>query len=126
MLTKWWWHFYSEGNSLWKKVILLIYRDQGGINMSESCFIRLSWSLWKSIMGLQKQLLGLNIDLHSLFSKKVGNGSTFKFWIDSWFGDFDFKSNFPRIFALETNPLCNISERCISSSGHFSYVWAGD
>nr|GEY15893.1 RNA-directed DNA polymerase, eukaryota, reverse transcriptase zinc-binding domain protein [Tanacetum cinerariifolium] len=46
------------------------------------------------------------------------------FWIDTWFGEFDFRSKLPCIFALETDPLCNISERCTSSNGHSSYVWA--
>ena len=52
-----------------------------------------------------------DIDLHSLFKVKIGNGENTRFWIDKWVGDTPLSTVFPRLFRLETWPLCRVCDR---------------
>ncbi|PWA75951.1 reverse transcriptase domain, Reverse transcriptase zinc-binding domain protein [Artemisia annua] len=51
------------------------------------------------------------IDLHSLFKKKIGNGSTTRFWLDRWVGNAPLCFTFPRLFQLDSQPQCYVSDR---------------
>ncbi|PWA41586.1 hypothetical protein CTI12_AA459190 [Artemisia annua] len=127
MLTKWWWRFKSENNSLWHQVITSIFGTHGRLETNIFIPIRHSHvSPWKEIYGLNKDLLKVNINLDSIFLMKIGDGSVFKFWHDCWFGTSNFMSLFPRMYALETHKDCLISERCFSGGlmDLPSHVWA--
>ncbi|PWA72892.1 hypothetical protein CTI12_AA264760 [Artemisia annua] len=50
------------------------------------------------------------IDLHSLFKKKIGNGSTTRFWLDRWVGNAPLCFTFPRLFRLDSQPQCYVSD----------------
>ena len=41
----------------------------------------------------------------------MGNGVDTSFWEDVWRGDFDFKSAYPRIFALESRKSITVAEK---------------
>ena len=122
MLVKWWWRFHSETNSLWKNTITSIYGIHGGLGLEAQP--RSMSSPWNSIIGLRKSLLCLNINLDSIFVRKVGNGASFKFWEETWHGDTSFKDIYPRLYALESSKSCNINERCSNSNGPLTRSWA--
>ncbi|GJW01986.1 reverse transcriptase domain, reverse transcriptase zinc-binding domain protein [Tanacetum coccineum] len=127
MLTKWWWRFKSESNSLWHQVITSIFGSHGRLETNILTPIPHSHvSPWKEIYGLNKDLLKVNINLDSVFLRKTGDGSVFRFWHDCWFGTSNFMTLFPRMYALETHKDCLISERCVSGGliDLSSHVWA--
>nr|GEU34211.1 RNA-directed DNA polymerase, eukaryota, reverse transcriptase zinc-binding domain protein [Tanacetum cinerariifolium] len=115
MLTKWWWRFKSESNSLSHQVFTSIFDSHGRLETNILTPILYSHvSPWKEIYGLNKDLSKVNINLDSVFKRKTGDGSVFKFWHDCWFRTSNFMTLFPRMDALETHKECLISERCVS------------
>ncbi|GJU66242.1 hypothetical protein Tco_1252501 [Tanacetum coccineum] len=60
---------------------------------------------------LNEDLSVHGIDLHSLLKIKIGNGENTRFWIDKWVGDTQLSIDFPRLFRLETQPLCRVCDR---------------
>ncbi|PWA45456.1 RNA-directed DNA polymerase, eukaryota, Reverse transcriptase zinc-binding domain protein [Artemisia annua] len=50
------------------------------------------------------------------FKGKPGDGVYLRFWKDRWLGDTLFKDRWPRLYSLESNKNCSISDR-ISHSG---------
>ncbi|GJZ22493.1 putative RNA-directed DNA polymerase [Tanacetum coccineum] len=84
----------------------------------------LSFSPWKSIIKLPKSFSCANINLHSVFRRKVGDGSSIRFWKDLWVGDSCLKNNFPRLYLLETKKNCTIKDRCCCLNGPNNFSWA--
>ncbi|GJT14808.1 hypothetical protein Tco_0873514 [Tanacetum coccineum] len=62
--------------------------------------------------------------MSSVFVKQVGDGSSTRFWLDVWLGNSALKEAFPRLFLLETNSFCSISERCLGLNGPHQFNWA--
>ncbi|GJT87945.1 hypothetical protein Tco_1069662, partial [Tanacetum coccineum] len=54
----------------------------------------------------------IGIDLPSIFKKKIGDGCSTHFWLDTWLGGSPLKDTFPRLFRLESNPACLVCNRC--------------
>ncbi|GJX12096.1 RNA-directed DNA polymerase, eukaryota [Tanacetum coccineum] len=85
--------------SLWSRVIKAIYGDYGALDN----FNRIqSKSPWLSILREISSLKSKGIDLGALIRKKVGNGEDTLFWEEHWNGEKDLRSQFPRLYALET------------------------
>ncbi|GJV79565.1 reverse transcriptase domain, reverse transcriptase zinc-binding domain protein [Tanacetum coccineum] len=124
MLTKWWWRFRTESNSLWKAIINSIHGVQGGFNFNENQISHLPNSPWKSLIKLKKPLSQLSINLSSIFSKKVRNGETFAFWNNEWLGNTKLRLLFLRMYELETIKGCLISDRCHLLNGSCKLTWA--
>ncbi|PWA60827.1 reverse transcriptase zinc-binding domain-containing protein [Artemisia annua] len=61
---------------------------------------------------------------HSVFVRKVGDGSLINFWEDAWYGMVDFKTLFPRLYSPETFKWCKVKDRCKIFNGSFSRTWA--
>lgn len=96
MLTKWWWRFKVEPKSLWCNIIKSIHGVGGFENPHPSS------GSWNCISKLKGELLKENVDLSTLFKKKIGNGNNTSFWNDLWVGA-PLKVGFDRLFALETH-----------------------
>nr|GFD10556.1 RNA-directed DNA polymerase, eukaryota, reverse transcriptase zinc-binding domain protein [Tanacetum cinerariifolium] len=84
MLAKWRWRFHSglDEHALWKEVIKSTYGISGGLNISSTSYT-LQPSPWKCIIGLDKCLNKLNIDLHNIIKRKTGDGYQTSFWNDT-------------------------------------------
>nr|GEZ29399.1 RNA-directed DNA polymerase, eukaryota [Tanacetum cinerariifolium] len=124
MLAKWWWRFNYETNSVWKNTISSIYVVRGGLGLEAQPQCRLMSTFWNSIIGLRKFLLHLNINLDSVFVRKVGNRASVKFWEETWYGNTPFKDVYPILYALESSKSCDINERCNNSLGPLTRSWA--
>nr|GEX02402.1 putative RNA-directed DNA polymerase, eukaryota, reverse transcriptase zinc-binding domain protein [Tanacetum cinerariifolium] len=122
MLTKWWWRFYSESNSLWKLIVISIDGNDGKIGPDYPSSPLPSYP-WKNITHLNKHLSRLDISLHSIFARKVGDGLTFKFWNDHWVGESCLKSAYPRLYYLDNNKECRIRDRVGSFEDQHVYFW---
>ncbi|GJU56487.1 putative reverse transcriptase domain-containing protein [Tanacetum coccineum] len=51
-------------------------------------------------------------DLVSYCRKRVGDGLNTCFWEDIWIGDQPLKLMYSRIYALESNKLCTVADKC--------------
>ncbi|GKA89082.1 hypothetical protein Tco_0810894 [Tanacetum coccineum] len=116
MLTKWVWRFHIEPQSLWHQIITSIHDPSRGFG--STIVTRQPLSPWWPISNLNSSLSSVGVNLNLLLTRKVGTGSSIAFWHDNWIGPSDLKSLYPRLFALETNKECRISDRCFTPPTH--------
>nr|GEX39875.1 RNA-directed DNA polymerase, eukaryota, reverse transcriptase zinc-binding domain protein [Tanacetum cinerariifolium] len=111
MLAKWWWHFLNEEDSIWCKVIRSLHGPDGGLidNSTSS----LKSGCWFNVVKLKDDLYDIGINLTSLFKKKIGNGLSTRFWLDSWLGGSSLCTTFSRLFRLDSNPNSLPSDRSL-------------
>nr|GEX15469.1 putative zinc finger, CCHC-type [Tanacetum cinerariifolium] len=98
-------------------------KDQGGIGNELINNRGLPLSTWRSIYDLDNHLASANINLHSTFVRKVGDGYSFDFWNDHWIGDCNLQTTYPRLHMLETDKHCKIYERVNSLNGIQTTNW---
>ena len=124
MLAKWRWRFHSDLDeyALWKRVIKSNYGVCGGLGFTNTSST-LQPSPWKCIIGLDKCLHRMNINLHHIFKRKTGDGSQISFWHDIWIGDECLKTLFPRLFSLESTRDCKVMDRCYLDNGSYVIKW---
>ncbi|GKD27166.1 putative RNA-directed DNA polymerase, eukaryota, reverse transcriptase zinc-binding domain protein [Tanacetum coccineum] len=91
-------------------------RGCGGLGINSTSYT-LQPSPWKWIIGLDKCLNKLNIDLHNIIKRKTGDGSQTSFWNDNWIGDQCLKTLFPRLFSLESTRDCKVMDRYYLDNG---------
>ncbi|GKA99018.1 RNA-directed DNA polymerase, eukaryota [Tanacetum coccineum] len=102
----------------WTKV--LAAKKNGGLGVSSffalnrALLFRWVWrfmskedSLW-----FRLSLKARGIDLVSHCKKRVGDSLSTCFWEETWMGDRPLKLMFSRIYALESNKLCTVAEKC--------------
>ena len=123
MVTKWWWRFHKEPSSLWRQIIVSIHGDQGGIGNELNNNRGLPSSTWKSIGDLNNLLASVNINLHSNFVRKVGDGYYFDFWNEHWIGDCNLQTTYPRLYMLDNDKHCKIYERVTFVDGVQTLNW---
>ncbi|GJV45719.1 hypothetical protein Tco_1430255 [Tanacetum coccineum] len=88
---------------LWVKVIKEIYGVDGGFDQQEN---RGSQAQpWARIIKLHSSLVAKGIDISGRLSKRVGNGSDTRFWEENWIAGNTLSSLYPRLYALELNPV---------------------
>nr|GEX00751.1 RNA-directed DNA polymerase, eukaryota, reverse transcriptase zinc-binding domain protein [Tanacetum cinerariifolium] len=76
------WRFLKNTSDLWIKVIKDIYGENGGI--SKESMHRSNLSPWSGILYSVKALKHNGIDLMSLCIRKLGNGTSTRFWDETW------------------------------------------
>ncbi|GKC13990.1 hypothetical protein Tco_1010772 [Tanacetum coccineum] len=113
LLFKWVWRFYTQKYSLWSKVIRGIHGDDGKLHKK---FNHYHPSIWLDIVHEVRLLKDQGVDLCSFIHKKMGNGSDTFFWEDTWKGELDFKTTFPRIYALESDKNITVADKISNSS----------
>ncbi|GJR21605.1 RNA-directed DNA polymerase, eukaryota, reverse transcriptase zinc-binding domain protein [Tanacetum coccineum] len=109
LLFKWIWRFFHYSSDLWARVIKNIYGPCGGINDTPGN--HLSHSTWGGILSSIKRIKQKGIDLLSYCVRKIGDGTSTRFWEDTWCGDQPLKITFPRIYQLDTDKDCFIINR---------------
>ncbi|GJW50908.1 hypothetical protein Tco_0092259 [Tanacetum coccineum] len=110
----------------WENV--LASHDQGGLGIAihdpEARFDGKGCAtseIWSSIVGTTNYL-----HFHSILSKDslkchLGNGTSIRFWKDLWLGDEPLCSRYNRLFRLDTNEDCLLSERY--NEGSWNWQW---
>ncbi|PWA81455.1 RNA-directed DNA polymerase, eukaryota [Artemisia annua] len=102
--------------ALWKQVIQAIHGQfEGGASKKGT---------WANITKLDEELQQLNILFTSLFSRKIGKRDSVNFWADEWIGDLNLANMFPRLYALELEKDCSLSERLIRVGETFTWSWS--
>lgn len=123
ILSKWWWRFHNENNALWKQIITSIHGINGGIFIYSLPNHKLFHSPWVSITKINSSLSNMDVNLHSLFNRVIGDGSTMSFWNDLWIRDSTLSSLFRRIFSLKTSMECTINDQCNNNNVPKSWMW---
>ncbi|GJY70862.1 hypothetical protein Tco_0474565, partial [Tanacetum coccineum] len=101
MLSKWWWRFHTENHAFWCKIIRSIHGVDGGLN--DTSLIKSKSGPWYRIAKLKDDLSKIGIDLPLIFKKKIGDGCSTQFWLDTWLGGSPLKDTVPRLFRLDSN-----------------------
>lgn len=90
---KWIWSYLNEDNSLWKKIIdiKLMRKDcNGKLTLANRPH---GLSLWRGIMAIYNRVFECT-------RWEVGNSTKVSFWQDTWCGEVNLMSRFPKIFAI--------------------------
>ncbi|GJY47483.1 RNA-directed DNA polymerase, eukaryota, reverse transcriptase zinc-binding domain protein [Tanacetum coccineum] len=98
LMLKWVWHFITQKESLWARVIKAIHGEEGKIGKKVYSSFP---SIWLSIIQEMGVLKSKGIDFLSYIKLKCGDGSRTSFWEDLWRGDVAFKDLVPRLYMLE-------------------------
>ncbi|GKB49550.1 RNA-directed DNA polymerase, eukaryota, reverse transcriptase zinc-binding domain protein [Tanacetum coccineum] len=109
LLFKWIWRFLYSPSTLWVRVIKSIHGPHGCINDNSPC--RFSYNTWRGILSFIKRVKLKGIYLLSYCARKIGKGSSTRFWEDVWCGDQPLKTLFPRIYMLDSDRSCLVMNR---------------
>jgi hypothetical protein len=111
LLAKWRWRIIQNEQSLWREVLEARYGFQISFksDWSNIHFPAKSSNWWKDLVGLQSVDSLINWISEAL-EKKVGNGSSTRFWEEKWIGDTVLKEKFPRLFSLSEQKELAVSE----------------
>ncbi|GJR15654.1 hypothetical protein Tco_0798306 [Tanacetum coccineum] len=109
----------------WNKVLaskekggLGIHDEDGKLNKNAS---HNHSSIWLDIIREMMHLKNNGMDMCGFIHKKMGNGFDTSFWQDVWRGEDDFKSAYPRVFALETRKCITVAEKLSKQSLGYSF-----
>ncbi|GKD55254.1 RNA-directed DNA polymerase, eukaryota, reverse transcriptase zinc-binding domain protein [Tanacetum coccineum] len=117
LLQKWRWRFATKPNLLWVKLIKAIHGSEAGFD-GKSC---VTSGVWSSIVGTTNYLHSQSILPKESLKCHPGNGSTIRFWKDLWLGDETLCSRYNRLFRLDINENCLISDRY--NDGRWDWQW---
>ncbi|GJV85346.1 RNA-directed DNA polymerase, eukaryota [Tanacetum coccineum] len=108
LLFKWVWRFHDNRNALWSRFIRALHGNCGGLDKRSKAA---HTSVWKSITTEVNSLRNKGVDLLKFMNKKVGNGIDTSFWEEIWRGDMNFKTKFPRVYALESDKKITVASK---------------
>lgn len=106
LLYKWRWRAISNPDSLWARVLSAIH--------GPDCFVNLTAKIsgvWSRIVRTIKSVHSIPNMANDFIKKIIGNGQQTLFWNEAWLGPNTLASLFPRLFALEVDKECHISDR---------------
>nr|GEY69960.1 RNA-directed DNA polymerase, eukaryota [Tanacetum cinerariifolium] len=84
LVFKWVWHFRSQGNSIWARVIKALHGKRGNLGCLSKAKFPSNWlNITRSLYTLHNK----GIDLLGAIKKKVGNRDSTMFWEDLWKGE---------------------------------------
>ncbi|GJS69804.1 RNA-directed DNA polymerase, eukaryota, reverse transcriptase zinc-binding domain protein [Tanacetum coccineum] len=108
LLFKWVWRFHDNRNALWSRFIRALHGNCGGLDKRSKAA---HTSVWKSITTEVNSLRNKGVDLLKFMNEKVGNGIDTSFWEEIWRGDMNFKTKFPRVYALESDKKITVASK---------------
>ncbi|GJW79943.1 RNA-directed DNA polymerase, eukaryota, reverse transcriptase zinc-binding domain protein [Tanacetum coccineum] len=118
LLLKWRWRMISNPNALWVKVIKSLHGQKGGFGLNVSS----SKGIWSKIMGSSNFLHSNEIIPNDSIRYRVGCGSSIRFWKDLWIGNSPLYIRYNKLFRLDNEKDCFISDRFIDNQ--WSWNWS--
>ncbi|GJY34547.1 hypothetical protein Tco_0419016 [Tanacetum coccineum] len=115
LLQKWRWRFVNNPDSLWVRVIKVIHGGEAGLDL-KGCNCN---GVWSSIVSSYAMLHEHNILPINTLCRKVGDGSSIRFWKDNWNGNGPLMLRFNRLCHLDVNTDCLLLDRRINDA----WVW---
>ncbi|KAJ0445361.1 putative reverse transcriptase zinc-binding domain-containing protein [Helianthus annuus] len=79
--------------------------------------------VWKTIVGLEKNLLQKHICLENLIEGKVGKGEDVRMWLDTWVGNEPLKSTFPDLYMLEKERTVKVKDYIDIVNANVTWKW---
>nr|GFB52180.1 RNA-directed DNA polymerase, eukaryota, reverse transcriptase zinc-binding domain protein [Tanacetum cinerariifolium] len=121
LIQKWRWRFLKNPHALWSRLIVAIH---GPNEDSSSFFSHIKGKgVWNRIVGSINSMHEKGFIPHSSILRRVNNGTSTRFWQDTWTGTSPFKHQFPRFFRLALNKYCLVRD-CWNNGWHFE--WTGN
>ena len=103
---------------LWVRVIKTIYGSHGGIVDATP---RISDPHpWARIVALIFRLRDKGLINLDAFQRKIGDGSSTKFWEDCWSDGIILSNQYPHLYALENHKQCMVAEK----SNNRDWFWS--
>ncbi|PWA80722.1 RNA-directed DNA polymerase, eukaryota [Artemisia annua] len=115
------WRFKKDRDSLWCRVIEAIHTTNRSWDFLPTH--KALNGVWSNISKTISRTLVLGMPLRRCFKGNAGNGNGINFWIDPWVLNLPLKDVCPRLFRLEVNKRCKVSERLINSVSGLHYEW---
>ncbi|GKD00404.1 hypothetical protein Tco_1170678 [Tanacetum coccineum] len=107
LLQKWRWRLVTNPNLLWVSLVKAIHgKDAGIANKRYS-----SQGTWANIVILSNVLHEKGILPIDTLRFKLGNGTSIRFWKDAWIGESLLYIRYNKLFHLDNNENCLISDR---------------
>ncbi|XP_071736903.1 uncharacterized protein [Rutidosis leptorrhynchoides] len=116
-MFKWVWKATVNNNELWFSVIKSVHGDLAGLDGSKFKGKR----FWVKIVDTFQKAKASGLVPANILRKKVGNGRSIRFWKDNCLGGGSLKDKFPRLYHLEVNPDCLVSDRVVN--GTWCWNW---
>ncbi|GKE00582.1 hypothetical protein Tco_1388565, partial [Tanacetum coccineum] len=82
LLGKWRWRFLNEQEALWRKVISVLYDNDGGLQNISG--VGLKKGIWDGIVSSSLAIDDTGVAFSHSFIKKDSDGDTALFWEDLW------------------------------------------
>lgn len=95
-------------NSLWVSLIKLLHGIGGGLSGGNTS--KTSTRVWEKIVGSISKLRDVRIVDRATMFRVLGDGSSTRFWFDTWCGGLTFKDQFDRLFALAVGQEIKVSD----------------
>lgn len=121
LLSKWWWRFHNEPNGLWRRVITSM--NYSNRNCSLIPLKSNMVGVWKTIATLNSHLAPFNVSLEKDITGLVGNGSSIRFWVDTWIGGSPLRETYPDLYKLKRHKGCFINKRCTGRGRFTQWEW---
>ncbi|GKA69091.1 hypothetical protein Tco_0775155 [Tanacetum coccineum] len=118
LLLKWRWRLFHNPNALWVHVVKAIHGDEAGIDI-RGCHTN---GVWASIVGSIFHLHSSGIVPLNSIRFKVGDGSSIRFWKDTWLGDDPLYIRYNILYHLEKYKDCFIQQRI--ANGSWFWDWS--
>jgi len=110
LLFKWWWRFANERNSLWKRVIQSIHKEDRALLPFCPQKKVSAQGTWQTIRSLVQNQ---HIQASKVFKQNlrliVGDGSKIRFWQDQWTQGLALWELFPDLYKVSNQKLATIS-----------------
>ncbi|GJS76754.1 hypothetical protein Tco_0726635 [Tanacetum coccineum] len=111
----------NEENALWRLVIKEFYRVDGGFNSPANTHG--VGGVWCDILKAVKRIKSIDVSFNRSFTRSLSYGSNTLFWKDVWGENGErLMDKFPKLFALETDKDCRVSDRLRLENN----VWGGN
>ncbi|GJW58738.1 hypothetical protein Tco_0105469 [Tanacetum coccineum] len=104
---------------LWVRVIKSIYGNQGGFDRDNPRVF--GPQPWARILSLISRLKAKNVVRQDTLQRKIGDGTSTKFWHDCWLNGITLANQYTRLYSLETHKDCVVSEKWNSGDG---WIWS--
>ncbi|GJQ99216.1 RNA-directed DNA polymerase, eukaryota, reverse transcriptase zinc-binding domain protein [Tanacetum coccineum] len=115
LLQKWRWRYVNSPDSLWARVVKVIHGAETVFDL-KGCSCN---GVWSSIISSYAKLHDQNIIPENTLCHNVGDGSSILFWKDNWNGNGPLMLRFNRLYHLDVNKDCRLSDRRV----HDAWVW---
>ncbi|KAJ0567499.1 hypothetical protein HanIR_Chr06g0285521 [Helianthus annuus] len=108
LLSKWWWRFKHEKESIWGRTIMAIHT-----NTDSGSYLPVKEGIsgtWNGIVKMGKELELYNLNFGTMIKGELGNGRDIRVWLDWWVGDAPLRDQFPELFNLERHKRATAEE----------------